>query len=150
VEVKRQVSAGGVIVRSEHDGTLELCIINPVGRTIWSLPKGQVESGESTQMAAVREVREETGVEGVIVADLETVDYWFYSRSDETRVHKTVHYFLMRATGGDCSQHDHEVQEAVWLSVDGALDRMTYPNERQVVRAAATIARGWMDDDRSD
>lgn len=143
MEVRLQVSAGGVIVRRGAADHIELCIIKPAGRSIWALPKGQVEAGETDEMTALREVREETGIEGVVEADLGTIDYWFYSRSDETRVHKMVHFFLMRATGGDPALHDHEVADAVWLTVDGALDRMTYPNERQVVRAAAGIAREW-------
>jgi 8-oxo-dGTP pyrophosphatase MutT (NUDIX family) len=136
VQVRRQASAGGVIVRTGAAGEVELCVINPVGRSVWALPKGGIEPGETDEAAALREVREETGIEGVILDDLGIIDYWFYSRSDDTRVHKTVHFFLMRATGGDTSRHDHEVSDARWLTVDGALDRMTYPNERQMVRLA--------------
>jgi ADP-ribose pyrophosphatase YjhB (NUDIX family) len=134
VEVKRQVSAGGVIVRPGDQ--LELCLIRPTGRSVWALPKGWVEPGETHEMAALREIREETGLDGVIQADLGEIDYWFYSRGDEARVHKIVHYFLMRAVGGDTAQHDHEVAEAAWFDIEAALDRMTYPNERQVVRKA--------------
>jgi 8-oxo-dGTP pyrophosphatase MutT (NUDIX family) len=139
VEVRSQGSAGGVIVRTGETGEIELCVINPVGRSVWALPKGGIEPGETDDMAALREVREETGIEGVVEADLGIIDYWFYSRGDDTRVHKTVHFFLMRAVGGDTSRHDHEVSEALWVTVDGALDRMTYPNERQIVRAAIEI-----------
>jgi ADP-ribose pyrophosphatase YjhB (NUDIX family) len=142
VEVRRQVSAGGVIVRTDEAApahTFELCIIKPSGRSVWALPKGWVEPGETEVVAALREVREETGIEGEISGDLGTIDYWFYSRQDDARVHKTVHFFLMRATGGDTSRHDHEVAQALWLDVDGALDRMTYPNEREIVRKAATM-----------
>ncbi len=134
MEVKRQVSAGGVIVRPGDP--LELCLIRPAGRSVWALPKGWVESGETHEMAALREIREETGLDGVIQADLGEIDYWFYSRGDEARVHKIVHYYLMRAVGGDTAQHDHEVAEAMWFDVEAALDRMTYPNERQIVRKA--------------
>jgi 8-oxo-dGTP pyrophosphatase MutT (NUDIX family) len=137
VEVRRQASAGGVIVRPGSGDEVEVCVINPVGRSVWALPKGGIEPGETDDVAALREVREETGIEGVIEDDLGIIDYWFYSRSDDTRVHKTVHFFLMRATGGHTSQHDHEVSDARWVTVDGALDRMTYPNERQIVRLAA-------------
>lgn len=115
---------------------LELCLIRPAGRSVWALPKGWVEPGETHEMAALREIREETGLDGVIQADLGEIDYWFYSRGDEARVHKIVHYYLMRAVGGDTAQHDHEVAEAAWFDVEAALDRMTYPNERQVVRKA--------------
>ena len=134
VEVKRQVSAGGVVVRPGD--SLELCLIRPAGRSVWALPKGWVEPGETHEMAALREIREETGLDGVIQADLGEIDYWFYSRGDEARVHKIVHYYLMRAIGGDTAQHDHEVAEAAWFDVEAALDRMTYPNERQIVRKA--------------
>jgi ADP-ribose pyrophosphatase YjhB (NUDIX family) len=134
VEVKRQVSAGGVVVRPGDP--LDLCLIRPAGRSVWALPKGWVEPGETHEMAALREIREETGLDGVIQADLGEIDYWFYSRGDEARVHKIVHYYLMRAVGGDTAQHDHEVAEAAWFDVEAALDRMTYPNERQVVRKA--------------
>ena len=142
MEVRRQISAGGVIVRTDDAAwphVFELCIIKPVGRSVWALPKGWVEPGETEDVAALREVREETGIEGEICGDLGTIDYWFYSRPEQTRVHKTVHFFLMQATGGDTSRHDHEVATADWFDVDGALDRMTYPNEREVVRKAATM-----------
>jgi ADP-ribose pyrophosphatase YjhB (NUDIX family) len=123
------------VVRS-HGGAIELCLIRPAGRTVWALPKGWVEPGETHEMAALREIREETGMDGDIEADLDTIEYWFYSRGDQARVHKIVHFFLVRACGGDTARHDHEVAEAAWFSVDRALDRMTYPNERQVVRRA--------------
>lgn len=126
-----------MVVRS--DGPLELCLIRPAGRRVWALPKGWVEPGETHEMAALREIREETGIDCVIEADLCTIDYWFYSRDGEARVHKVVHFFLTRCVGGDTSRHDHEVAEAAWFAVERALDRMTYPNERQVVRQALTL-----------
>jgi 8-oxo-dGTP diphosphatase len=137
VEVRHQVSAGGVVVRPGE--ALELCLIRPAGRTVWALPKGWVEPGETHEAAALREIREETGIEGVIDGDLESIEYWFFSREDQVRIHKMVHFFLVRFVGGDTSRHDHEVAEAAWFSVERALDRMTYPNERQIVRKATAL-----------
>lgn len=137
-ETREQTSAGGVVVR-QNDG-LEVCVINPAGRRVWGLPKGGVEPGETLGETALREVREETGIQASLEGELGSIDYWFYSRESRVRIHKTVHYFLMRAGGGDVADHDHEVSEARWLSVSAALDLMSYPNEREIVRKAAAEA----------
>jgi 8-oxo-dGTP pyrophosphatase MutT (NUDIX family) len=134
-QTREATSAGGVVVR--NDGSLEVCLINPVGRRVWGLPKGGVEPGETAAQAAVREVAEETGMSGVVERELGSIDYWFYARDRGGRIHKTVHYFLVRATGGNTAGHDHEVQEARWIGARAALDLMTYPNEREMVRKAA-------------
>ena len=140
MEVRHQLSAGGVVARPGE--VLELCLIRPAGRTVWALPKGWVEPGETHEVAALREIREETGIEGVIDGDLDSIEYWFYSREDQVRIHKVVHFFLVRFVCGDTSQHDHEVAEAAWFAVERALDRMTYPNERQIVRKAMSLMAG--------
>lgn len=140
MEVRHQVSAGGVLARPGD--TLELCLIRPAGRSVWALPKGWVEPGESHEAAALREIREETGIAGVIDADLDSIEYSFFSREDRVRIHKVVHFFLVRFVSGDTSQHDHEVAEAAWFAVERALDRMSYPNERQIVRKAAALLTG--------
>ena len=134
-ETREQTSAGGVVVRDEG-GELQICLINPAGRRVWGLPKGGVEPGETFGETALREVREETGIEASLEGELGAIDYWFYSRENRTRIHKTVRCFLMRARGGDVSGHDHEVSEARWVSVSDALDLMSYPNEREMVRKA--------------
>lgn len=132
---RQRTSAGGVVVRTD-DG-VHVCLIRPAGRTVWGLPKGGIETGETLPQTAVREVAEETGIDGVVDAELGSIDYSFYSRESGGRVHKTVHYFLMHATGGDTARHDHEVSEARWVRLADALRLMTYPNEREMVRRAA-------------
>ena len=82
---------------------------------MWGLPKGGVEEGETLPETALREIAEETGLVGVVEQELGAIDYSFYSREQGGRIHKTVHYFLVRATGGDTSQHDHEVSDAKWV-----------------------------------
>jgi ADP-ribose pyrophosphatase YjhB (NUDIX family) len=134
-EPRKKTSAGGVVVR--EGGDLEVCLIRPVGRTVWGLPKGGVEAGETYAQTAVREVAEETGIEAVVDEELGSIDYSFYSREHGGRIHKTVHYYLMHATGGDTEHHDHEVSEARWVELQEALQLMTYPNEREIVRRAA-------------
>lgn len=119
------------------DDGLEVCLINPVGRRVWGLPKGGVEPGETPAQAAIREIAEETGISGVVERELGSIDYSFYARDHGGRIHKTVHYFLVRATGGSTAGHDHEVQEARWVPARDALALMTYPNEREMVRKAA-------------
>ena len=135
--MRRELSAGGVVVRPLR-GRVVFAAVRPAGRSrpVWALPKGGIEAGETHADAALREIREETGIEGVIRADLGSIDYWFYSSRDGSRVHKTVHFFLVHGVGGDTALHDAEVEEAAWFDVEAALDRMTYPNERQMVRKA--------------
>ena len=72
------------------------------GRLLWSLPKGHLEAGETAEDAAVREVEEETGIRGRVLAALGTIDYWFVA--DERRIHKTVHHYLLEASGGELSR----------------------------------------------
>jgi 8-oxo-dGTP pyrophosphatase MutT (NUDIX family) len=134
-------SAGGIVVRP--DGAGHQLVIGcrrreRDGRT-WTLPKGTPDAGETTEQTALREVAEETGLEVRITAPLDSIEYWFVQRG--TRIHKTVHYFLMEPIGGDLARHDHEFEEVRWVGFDQARTMLTFETERELVdKAAATIA----------
>src|SRR3712207_7818848 len=101
-ETREQVSAGGVVYR-RTGGALEVALISVGEAGRWQLPKGLVGRGETPERAALREVREETGLEAEVVAPLDTVEYWYFARAGAARVryHKFVHFFLMRFVAGD-------------------------------------------------
>jgi 8-oxo-dGTP pyrophosphatase MutT (NUDIX family) len=101
------------------------------GRLLWSLPKGHVESGESPADAAVREVEEETGIRGRVIAELGTIDFWFVAAGQ--RIHKTVHHFLLAAESGELSDADIEVDQVAWVPLDELPDRLAYDTERQLL-----------------
>ena len=128
-------AAGGAVISLEN-GELRLVLIaTPYeGRVRWSLPKGHFHEGETREQTALREVREETGLEPEILDVLGSVDYWFTDK--KYRYHKFVHFFLMRAVGGDLADHDDEVVEARVFGWDDALEHMAYPSERRIVSGA--------------
>jgi 8-oxo-dGTP pyrophosphatase MutT (NUDIX family) len=105
------------------------------GDLAWGLPKGLVEPDETREQTAVREVREETGLEADVEASLGEIRYFYVWEG--VRVRKEVHFFLMRATGGDVSQHDHEMEDVRWFPLSIALPRATYKGEREVLQRAA-------------
>ena len=95
--------------------------------------QGRQEEGETVTETALREVREETGLEAELIGPLDTIDYWFVWAPERTRYHKFVHYFLMRFVGGDFSQHDHEMEDAAWFEPAEARRRMSFANERKLL-----------------
>lgn len=107
---------------------------------VWSLPKGAPEAGEGLEAAAVREVAEETGLEVAVDRELGGINYWFVA--DGVRYRKTVHFYLMSATGGGVDQHDWEFDRVRWFPADEALAVITYPNERALVERALESLTG--------
>jgi 8-oxo-dGTP pyrophosphatase MutT (NUDIX family) len=104
------------------------------GRMLWSLPKGHVEQGETAEQTAIREVAEETGIHGHVLAQLGSIDYWFVTEG--RRVHKTVHHYLLRFSGGQLCDEDLEVTEVAWVPVTELPDRLAYADERRLVEVA--------------
>lgn len=132
-------SAGGVVVRFD-DGIPSLVVgarRRDRDTLTWTLPKGTPNVGETREQTAVREVSEETGLEVRITDVLDSIEYWFVQRG--TRIHKTVHYFLMEPIGGDLAQHDHEFDQVRWVRFDQAPDLLTFETERALVARAAEV-----------
>ena len=110
-----ETSAGGLVVDRRAPGAQAALIgrLDRRGRLLWSLPKGHVEEGETPADTAVREVSEETGILGRVIAPLGVIDFWFVAGGK--RIHKTVHHYLLLAEGGELSDADVEVTEVAWV-----------------------------------
>jgi 8-oxo-dGTP pyrophosphatase MutT (NUDIX family) len=144
VRTARAVSAGGVVLAELRPNAPVALVAHRSARGAlqWTLPKGAQEPGESVEETALREVREETGLEVELVGPLDTIDYWFVWAPERTRYHKFVHYFLMRATGGDFSAHDHEMEDAAWFEPDQARRQMSFNNERRLLDLIPGVLAG--------
>ena len=130
-----EVSAGGLVVDST--GKLGLLIgrrdlKDATGkRILWSLPKGHIEEGETPEEAALREVQEETGIVSVIEKSLGVIDFWFMAGGK--RIHKTVHHYLFRESGGLLAAQESEVDEVAWFPLAEIVDRLAYPDEKKLI-----------------
>lgn len=131
-----QHSAGGLVMRGD-----EVLLIATAGGRRWQLPKGHLEAGEVPAQAAVREVREETGVTGSIVAPLSGVDYTFLERGKH-RIRKHVDYFLLAyESGSEADFEPREVVTARWFPWPEAIAKLSHANDRRVAEQAWRIAR---------
>jgi len=128
----REFSAGGVVVR-RMQGRPYVAVVR-VRDQILALPKGHPDGDESAQEAARREVREETGLEAEPVERLGDVKYWYVR--DGERVMKIVAFFLFRYRSGSVENHDHEVEEALWIPLEEAPARLAYKGEREMAETA--------------
>ncbi|GAB3557420.1 hypothetical protein GCM10027444_38010 [Actinopolyspora lacussalsi] len=132
-----ETSAGGLVVDGSWENAAVIGRSDRRGRLLWSLPKGHIETGETPEETAAREVSEETGIIGRVIRPIGTIDYWFVA--DNRRVHKTVHHFLLVAMGGDLSDEDVEVTEVAWMPL-GELDKaLAYADERRLVQHAIAL-----------
>ena len=139
IRTVREVSAGGVIYRKNTDN-LEIALIHVRNR--WGLPKGHIEEGERVEEAALREVREETGLEGKLMRKLGDIRYSYRDKSkagEAIRIYKRVFFYLMRYLRGDVRDHDHEVDDARWFPITQAINQLKFATERKMVHRAMTM-----------
>lgn len=139
VRVRHAVAAGGVVARTGAAGP-EVVLAGRRSDATWVFPKGTPSPGESLERTALREVREETGLEVRVAGRLGAIEYSFAAVGE--RVHKTVHFFLMEAVGGDTAGHDHEYDEIRWLPAAEARSLLSFETYRDVLdRALAALRR---------
>ncbi len=146
--LEREFSAGG-LVYERRAGECAVVLVarrHPQsGNLVWTMPKGHVEPGEATTAAAVREVREETGLEAEIEQPLGDVTYW-YARKDDAgqpvRIFKRVRFFLMGSRGGRFRDRDAEMDAVRWFPIAEAEEIAAHANERELVRRAREVLAG--------
>lgn len=153
IPVRDQVSSGGVVYRRSTNGEkTDIAIISVGLQRRWQLPKGLVDAGEKPEVTAVREAREEAGVESRLRAHIETIEYWYAGLEGGIRVrfHKYVHFYLLEYVSGDTRDHDTEVNEARWVPIDDAGAMLAFEGERRVVERAKDLLRGQLSEAVSD
>ena len=127
-------AAGGVIIKSSNrERKVVICFREK--ENLWSLPKGKPENGETITQTAIREVREETGIDTDILEKIATIDYIFLNNRGTT-VKKKVHFFLMKSKGGNIEYHDNEFDKVTWVNLEDAKHLLTHKNELHVLEKA--------------
>lgn len=132
-KVRTEHSAGGAVI-AVRDRRPFVAMIATRGRTRWGLPKGAVGEGETTEAAALREVREETGLEAEIIKPLDTIEYFF--RAGSTLIHKRVDFYLMSHIGGELQPQLSEVDDVEWVELGQSIRRASFPSEKKLLESA--------------
>ena len=136
-----EISAGGLVIDST--GTKGLLIgrrdlkDQSRERLLWSLPKGHIEEGETPEQAAVREVQEETGIESEIAKELGVINFWFMAGGN--RIHKTVHHYLFKETGGKLAPQLTEVDDVGWFPLTEIVELLAYPDEKKLIAKSGDL-----------
>lgn len=139
-ETLEQISAGGVAFRT-FEGKPQAAIVAVHPSRRWQLPKGLIDAGEREETAALREVREEAGIECELLEKIETVEYWYFAthKGERVRYHKFVHFFLLKYVSGDVADHDSEIAEARWVSAEEAVEMLAFKSEKDIMKKASEL-----------
>jgi 8-oxo-dGTP pyrophosphatase MutT (NUDIX family) len=136
-----EISAGGVVIRGDETVVIVPRKPGPEGQRTLALPKGHPDGDETLEQAAAREVREEAGVEGELVERLGEVEYSYRRRNGRLK-DKRVTFYLFDYRSGDPADHDHEVEEAMWMPLEEARTALTFPGEREMIERALSLRAG--------
>jgi len=129
-KTRNEHSCGGAVI-AIREGVPHVALIATRNRSRWGLPKGAVDSGETPEAAALREVKEETGIEARIVRLLDTIEYFF--RAGDTLIHKTVDFYLMDYVAGDLVPQLSEVDAVEWVELAASVRRASFDSERKLL-----------------
>ncbi|MFH1093783.1 MAG: NUDIX hydrolase [Candidatus Omnitrophota bacterium] len=135
-----EISAGAVLYR-ETEGKFQVIIYSRGNSSQWCLPKGKIEKDETRQETAIREVKEETGLDGEIIEHLKDIHYSYVDKRRKLNLNKTVHYFLMKYCQGEINTADAGVEEVVWVDIEEAIEKVTFDNEKQTLQRAMRVLR---------
>ncbi len=139
LKTAKEVSAGGVVFKKEDD-RFQFVLISPKeGR--WCLPKGLIGEKEKEEETALREVKEETGLNCRIKSKIDTIEYWYFDKGRNLRLHKFVHFYLMEYLEGSLDDHDREVLEARWFNAEEAIEIASFESEKEVLLRALEILK---------
>ena len=141
-KVKFEYSAGGVVYRITDEGKIQVLLVAVKNGTVWTIPKGLIEKGESKESTAIREVKEEGGVDGEIVDFIDKIEYWYVwpdQTGEKVKRHKTVYYYLLKYKSGDPAMHDYEVDDANWFDIDDAIKVVKYPSDKKILKKAKDL-----------
>lgn len=145
--LKREFSAGGIVykklkvnnpLRGKNEKLKVLwLIIKPAETDRWQLPKGKIDAGESSEKTAIREVEEEGGIKAKVIQKIGSEQFFFFFKGN--RIFKTVTFYLMEYVSGNPKNHDEEVSESVFFDFDEALNKLTFKNEKEILKKAKEI-----------
>jgi|SRR3989344_2822675 len=134
--MKFETSAGGIVYRKVNS-KIEVLVVQHSAHHGWVFPKGLIDSGETKETTAVREVKEEGGVAAKIIKELPPTEY-FYQFNGE-KIKKRVNYFLMEYISGDIANHDWEMEAAEWVPLEKTEEKLSFRSDKEVFKEAKRL-----------